>query len=459
MKRTTIILAIVATLAVLFLGSRALSRGQTDPTAGYELATVRRGEIVATVNATGAIAPRNRAVLTFSSPGRITEIKVAVGEQVEVGQVLATIDARDLEQAVAQAEALLRMSQARLDQAKRGAAAEDIAAARANLASAEENLKRLQAGTPARDIEIARLRWEQAKDQLWGAQCQRDATCGNPAAPSSVKDQSEAAVAAASMAAEIARLQYEQAQEGAAANDIRAAEAQVAQAQSTLAQLERGPAAEEIRAAQAQVDQNAASLEQARLRLEGASLRAPFAGIVAGINGRVGEVTGAASPVITLVDLSAYHIDVDIDETAVGQVHEGQTAEITLDAFPDLLLSGVVTHVDPVGTLAQGLVNYRVTVSLDPTEAPIKADMTAGVSIITVSKQDVILVPNRAVRRDSEGRYVEVVVDGRIQRQSVEVGIANETETEIIEGLEEGMQVIAGAARQPMLPSNLFGGR
>ena len=153
MKRTTIILAIVAVLGILFLGSRALSANRSSGSlVGYELATARRGEIVATVNATGAVTPRNRAVLTFASPGRITAIKVAVGEKVQAGQELATIDARDLEQAVAQAEAMLRMSEARLAQAKRGATAEEIAAAKANLDSAQENLKRLQAGTSARDI-------------------------------------------------------------------------------------------------------------------------------------------------------------------------------------------------------------------------------------------------------------------------------------------------------------------
>ena len=460
MKRTTIILAIVAVLGILFLGSRALSANRSSGSlVGYELATARRGEIVATVNATGAVTPRNRAVLTFASPGRITAIRVAVGEQVQAGQELATIDARDLEQAVAQAEAMLRMSEARLAQAKRGATAEEIAAAKANLDSAQENLKRLQAGTSARDIEIARLRWEQAKDHLWSAQAQRDATCGNPSAPSALKDQAQAAVASASMAAEIARLQYEQAQEGASPNDIKAAEAQVAQAQANYVRLANGPAAEEIRAAQAQVDQNAASLEQARLRLEGATLKAPFAGIVAGINGRVGEVASSAAAVITLVDLSSYHVDVNIDETSIGQVGVGQPAELYLDAFPDQALTGKVTHVDPVGTLSQGLVNYRVTVEIDPTEIPLKADMTASVNIITARKSDVVLVPNRTVRRDREGRYVEVIIDGRPQRQSIEVGLSNESETEVVSGLQEGMQVVVSAPRQAFLGTTALEGR
>ena len=459
MKRTMTIVLSLAALAVFgYLGSRAAGGRSGGPIAGYETATARRGEIVAKVAATGSIAPRSRAALSFAAPGRITAIKVSVGERVQAGQVLATIDSRDLQQAVAQAEAVLRMSQARLAQAQKSVAAEEIAAAKAAVTSAQANLDRLRAGTSARDLEIARLRWEQAKDQLWSAQAQRDATCGNPNAPSYAKDQSQAAVASAEMAAEIARLQYEQAKEGPSGDDVRAAEAQLAQAQANLARLTHGPATEEVRIAQAQVDQNAAALEAARLRLEGANLTAPFVGVVAAINGRVGEVANVTLPVMTLVDLGTYRIDVDIDEASIGQVQVGQKAEITLDAFPDKTLGGRVTHIDPVGTLSQGLVNYHVTVQLDPTDLPVKADMTASVNIVIARKPNVVLVPNRAVRRDRDGRYLEVIVDGQIRRQNVETGLSSETDTEVVKGLEEGVQVVVSAPRQSPY-GNLLGGR
>lgn len=460
MKRTMIIiLSIAAIVVVIFLGSRAFRASSASATAGYETAAARRGELVAMVNATGSIAPRSRAALNFPTPGRITEIKVAVGDQVQGGQELATMDARELEQAVAQAEATLRISQARLDQARHGATAEQVTAAKANLTSAQENLNRLNAGTSEQDVEIARLRWEQAKDELWGAQCQRDATVGNASIPEATKAQSRAAVASAEMAAEIARLQYEQAKAGPSATDVRAAEAQVAKAQADLASVSSGASAEEISAAQAQLDQNAAAVQQARLRLEGATLKAPFAGIVAGISGRVGELAGATVPVITLVDLSLYHIDVDIDEASIGQLALGQKAEINLDAFPSKTLAGQVTHIDPVGTLSQGLVNYAVTVQLESTDLPLKADMTASVNIVTARKANVLLVPNRAVRSDRDGRYVQLMADGKITRLSVETGLSNESDTEIVKGLQEKALVVVSAPRQSPFAASALTGR
>lgn len=460
MKRILVILLLAAAVGLASVaGVWAVGLREGGPAAGYETMVAQRGEITAKVNATGSIAPRNRVALNFPTPGRITEINASVGERVRAGQVLAATDARELQQAVAQAEAMLRMSEARLSAAQASVLSEDVAAARANLASAQENLNRLKAGPAARELEMARLRWEQAKDQLWSAQAQRDATCGNPSAPGYLKDQTRAAVASAEMGAEIARLQYEQAQEGPGAADLRAAEAQVAQAQANLARLTSEAAAAEISIAQAQVEQNAAALQQAKLRLENATLKAPFDGIVAACSGRVGEVSSVTDSVITLVDLSAYRIDVDIDESSIGQVKLGQKAEIILDAFPEHQLAGQVTHIDPVGTLSQGLVSYRVTVQLDPTEVPLKADMTATVNIITAYKADAILVPTRAVRRDREGRFVEVLVDGKVRRQAVEIGLSSDTETEITRGLNEGARVIISAPRQSPFTSSLLGGR
>jgi len=240
---------------------------------------------------------------------------------------------------------------------------------------------------------------------------------------------------------------------------VQAAEAQLAEAQANLARLTSNPAAAEVRAAQAQVDQNAASLEQARLRLEGAVLRAPFAGVVAGVTGRAGELASMNAAVITLVDLWQYHIDVDIDEASIGQIEPGQKAEIALDAFPEKGLTGQVTHIDPVGTLSQGVVNYAVTVQLDPSDVPIKADMTASANIITARKANVLLVPNRAVRRDGQGRFVEVIADERVIRQDVETGLSNEAVTEITEGLQEGVRVVVSAPRQSPFAPKPSGGR
>ncbi|MCL6431504.1 MAG: efflux RND transporter periplasmic adaptor subunit [Anaerolineae bacterium] len=453
-KIITIALSVVLLAGLAILASQAMRATPGASLAGYELAPVERGEIVATVNATGSVAPRSRAVLAFAATGRIAEINVSVGDRVQAGQKLATIDAREMQQAVAQAEALLRASQARLEELRRGPSPDQVNAAKASVASAQEYLNLLNAGASPREVEIARLRWEQAKDELWKAQSYRDATCGNPQVSEAAKDQSRAAVAAAEMAAEIARLQYEQVKDGPSATDIRAAEAQLAEAQANLARLTSGPSAQEIRAAQAQVDQNLAALEQARLRLEGTTLTAPFDGVVVAVNGHIGELVSVTTPVITLADLSAYHIDVEIDEASIGQVEIGQEAQIVLDAFPDKPLRGRVSRIAPAGTLSQGVVNYGVTVDLEPTEVAVKADMTASVNIVVARKANVLLVPNRSVRRDRLGRYVEIVVDNEIKRQDVEAGLSNETHTEVSKGLTEGMVVVVSAPRQsPFAPS------
>ncbi len=447
-KAITIAVILTVVLALGLLAYRAYAVRRSVPTAELETIHVERGTIVATVNATGSVAPKARVTLAFKSAGRVAEILVEEGERVEAGQILARLETADLELAVAQAEATLAMSEAQLEQIRKGPSAQDLAAAEASLASAQANLAKLLAGASERDIEIAKLNWDQAKNNLWAAQLERDSIAGNKMSSDSAVDAANARVAAAETAVEIARLQYEQTKAGPTEHDIAIAQAQVDQAQAALDKLKQGPTPEELAIAQAQVDQARAALAQARLRLEEAAIVAPFAGTVASIGAEVGELVSSATPMIVLVDLSGYHIDVSIDEIDISQVAEGQEVVITLDAFPEEELSGKVARIDPIGTVNQGVVTYGVTIEIAPTEVPIKPDMTANVDIVVDRKEDVLLVPNRALRRDQRGEYVEVVFGGQLQRAYITTGLSNEAVTEVLEGLEEGAEVVVSAPRR-----------
>jgi len=196
------------------------------------------------------------------------------------------------------------------------------------------------------------------------------------------------------------------------------------------------------------VDQARAALAQARLRLEEAVLVAPFAGTVASVDINVGELASSAKPAIVLVDLSALHLDITVDEIDIGRIEVGQEVNIALDAFPDVELKGRVTRIDPVGTVVQGVVTYGVRIELEPTEVPIRPGMTANVDILVERREEVLLVPNRALRRDGRGKYVEVLAGGQRQRRYVTTGLSDGAFTEVIEGLKEGERVIVSASRR-----------
>jgi RND family efflux transporter MFP subunit len=370
---------------------------------------------------------------------------------------LARLDSRQLELSTAQAEATLRISEAGLAQALAGPDQADIAAAEAAVESAQASLERLLSGPTAYDLRSAKLSVDAARNQLWSAQAQRDSTRGNPLSTQAAVDAAEAQVLVAEVNVEQAILAQERLGEPANEADVALARSQLAQAEAQLQRLRQMPTEEELAIAEAQVAQSRAALAQSKLRIDDAVLTAPFAGTVLATNGSVGELVGAAVPVVVLADLESYHVESSIDETDIGRVQLQQDADIVLDAFPDVTVRGRVTHIEPLGQSTQGVVSYGVLVQVLTTEVPLRPNMTAIVDIVVDRKEGVLVVPNRAIRRETSGRrYVELLNGQDVEQRYVTTGLSNDLVTEIVSGLNEGEEVIVSAPRESVLEQ--FGG-
>lgn len=453
-----VVLAIVGGLA--FWGLDRLRRVGSAALEDMQTVAVQRGPLLATVDTAGTVEMARSVSLVFQASGQVQEVAVSEGDAVKAGQVIARLDTTDAELQVAQAEASLAVAEAQLALAKKGSTAEDIASAQAALASAEEGLKRLQAGATAEEVEIARLRWEQAKDQLWSAQASRDATCGNPMAGGSACDQAEAAVAAAEMAAEIARVQYEQTQKGAGDSELRAAEAQVAQARANLARLVNEPSAENLRVAEAGVAQAEAAVALAKRALEQCALTAPFDGTLSRLDLQVGQVVGPSTIAGVLSGDSRMQIAADMSEVDVARVAQGQQVEITLDALPDRTFKGHVADVAPAGVSTQGVVNFPVTIVFDEADPAIRPGMTANISIIVERRENVLLVPSRAIHTQGSDRVVYVLEGSQIEEIPVQVGMSGDSGTEILDdSLSEGQEVIVSGGLFFQQYIQVYGGR
>lgn len=459
MSRKTVIVAIVAvaviTMAVLGWRNRRAQR--SADLSEYETVAARRDTLVATVNASGSVQPESQVSLTFLSGGLLAQMHVEPGQRVEAGAELARLDTRQLELNVAQAEATLLINETRLAQTQAGPEPADIAAAAAAVESAQAGLGRLLAGPTAYDLRSAKLSVDAARNQLWSAQAQRDSIKGNPLSTQGAIDAAEAQVLVAEINVQQAILAQERLTEPVSEADISLARSQLAQAEAQLQKLQQIPKEEDIAVAAAQVEQARAALEQARLRLEDAILTTPFSATVLATSATVGELVGAAVPVVVLGDLEMYHVDTSIDETDIGRVQLAQDVTITLDAFPDVRLSGRVTRVDPLGRVTQGVVSYDVQVRVLSNEVALRPNMTAIVDIVVDRKEGVLVVPNRAVRRETGGRrYVEILSGGEVKQRFVTTGLNNELVTEIVSGVDEGEEVVVSAPRENVLEQ--FGG-
>ena len=446
MRRVVIIAAII--VAAAGLGYWFLQQGAVKPGAAaedIESVTVERGDIEATVDATGSVEPEAQVTLSFRTGGTLLSLTATEGDEVGEGEVLAELDTAELSLGVAQARLALTSAEASQAKLLHGADADDIQAARANLASAEAALTRMREGPSADEITVAKADLRRAEIALQEAQELYDQFAwvgGIGALPQSV------ALQQATINYEQALAAYNIAMQGPTESELRAAEAAVAQARGQLSSLLDGASEEDLAMAQVAVDQARASLELSELQLAGATIVAPFDGTVAFVGAEVSEQVAPATPMITLIDPSGFYVDVFIDEIDIGQVEVGQEARIALDAYPDEELQGHVEFISPAATENLGAVSYSVRVCFDATATALRAGMTANITIVTQRQEDVLLVPSRAISvdRDTGAFYVERVTDHEIERVEIEIGIQDASYSEVLRGLEEGDQVVVGGS-------------
>jgi len=401
---------------------------------------VTTGTLSAMVNATGTILPEKQTTLSFKSPGRVAEVLVTEGQAVSEGETLARLETADLEYAVAQARLALAIAQVQLLRLQRPPAEQEVAAAQAALESAKASYKKLVGGPSDEQIRVARTNLDQAQAALRQAQAAYDRVADRPEVgllPQSLQLQQ------ATIAYEAAQANFDLAMRPPSEAELAAARSAIAQAEATLSRLQNGVSGEDILLAQLQVEQAQVSLDQAQHQLEGTVLTAPHDGIISAVGVKEGELSGG-QPALTLTDLSQYHIDVTVDEIDIGRITEGQPVTITLDAVPGETLAGQVDRIADAAQLQTGVVGYNVAIRLKPTDAPLRAGMTANVDVVTEHHDNVLLVPNRFVRidRTTGQAFVDRLAGQEIQPTEIRIGLRDETMSEVLAGLEEGDVVV-----------------
>jgi HlyD family secretion protein len=248
-----------------------------------------------------------------------------------------------------------------------------------------------------------------------------------------------------------ARARLDELLAGADADQVRAAQSNVwaaaAQRDAAQAQLDlllAGATDEQIADAEAQVAQARAALRAAELSMEDAALRAPFDSVVAEVDVTAGQMASAGLPAVTLLDTSQFRVAVRLDEIDVGRLAEGQTARVALDPLPGVQIRGTVERIAPVATLEGGVVYYDVDLALAPTDAAIRADMTANATILVQEFTDVLKIPTWVVRvdRDTGQTYVHRQVGDEIERVDVALGVRHEGFAQVLDGLAEEDEVV-----------------
>lgn len=398
-------------LILLFAATRFFGSGDGDTYATQE---IRRGDLTVTVSATGNLQPTNEVEVGSEQSGLVTDVYVDNNDRVTKGQPIARLDTSRLRDTITQNQAALAAVQAQVAQAQASAVQ-----ARANIGRLEE-VYRLSGGKVPSKTELDTGRAENLR----------------------------------------------------AIAGVRAAQAQVTQAQATLS--------------------------SSQTNLAKATIYSPVTGVVLSRQIDPGQTVAASftAPVLFTIaeDLSAMKLEVKVDEADVGQVREGQRATFNVDAYPGRTFPAQIRRVD-VGANASGstssgsssttsaaassaVVAYTAELAVQNSNLQLRPGMTATADIITMEKRNVLLVPNAALRfqpsaggasnsggvtsvmmpprrmggqrrerqvsigRGSRQTVYVLDADGKPKAVEVTVGDTNGSVTEVVGGLQPGQKVI-----------------
>lgn len=229
--------------------------------------------------------------------------------------------------------------------------------------------------------------------------------------------------------------------------DIATYKAALRSQEAELLKKRTGARQTELQAARARVNQAAAELSRAKAKLEDATLRAPIDGTITKVNLKAGEFTGGldiAEYSFSMLGATPYRVEMFVAEIDIPKVQYAQTGAIDLDAFPDEPFTIHVSEIDPTATDRDGVPKYRVKLDLSTQDARLKIGMTGDAEIFTDSREDVVIIPGRAVYAGEDGKdAVRILKNGEIGERRVTMGMeGREGETEVIFGIGEGETVI-----------------
>ena len=367
-----VLFAVGVTIAI-----NLIACGGTPTPTPTAAATIPAVKATGRVVAEGKVVPVKSAALSFQTAGTVAQIPVSTGDSVAAGKVLLSLDTRQLDLALAEAEANLVAAQAKYNQIKRGPTVDESNAAQQDVKSAQAAYDSLL-HPPQNDLLALKSDLDKAKAQADRAQSAYD-RIGGDSNPFAGMTAERAALQSAWLDYQKALALYNSKLSPSDAQ-IQQAMATVQTAKSNLAKLT--PTAEDLAAAEAAMNAAKAARDLATDNLNRANLTAPFAGTVITIDPKVGEAVAAGTAVARIADTSNFQVETtDLTEINIVNVKEGDSASVTLDAIPNLELTGKVDSIKGFGENRQGDIVYTLVVKLDQQDARLRWNMTAKVTL------------------------------------------------------------------------------
>ncbi|MBE6066405.1 MAG: efflux RND transporter periplasmic adaptor subunit [Clostridium lundense] len=358
-----------------------------------QVASVKKDTIKDITMISGKVIPTQEVAVSPKLGGKVTNIRVKVGDKVNKGDILFALDDSDSQTRVEQAQSGVQSSQAAIEQAQSGVASAKAAydTAKANY---EANLEK---------IENAKVNLERMKVLY------------------------EEGI--------ISKSQYEQAQLAASDSSLEVVKSQLAQAEAAYKQ----PQASQ-KQAQAAMGQATSVYKQAVQALEDTVVRAPIDGFVTSLNIEVGETSSNMQAPITISSLNKVYVKVNVTENIINKIKSGDKVTANFSALNNKEFVGTISTITPAANSTTQL--FDVNIEIDNKDNIIKAGMFANVKFSTSAKNNALIVKSEAVLQKEDKNIVYIVKNNKTIEKQVSIGIDNGDFAEITSGLAQGDKVV-----------------
>ncbi len=414
--RRRYVVALVAMAAVVAVGFAF--RG-TQSTAGqYMTARIERGNLRNTVTATGTLQAVTTVLVGSQASGTISALNADFNSKVRKGQVIAQLDPSEAKAQVISARANLEQARASLAQARAGVAQSraGVGNAQAQTVAAKSTVQNQAAGVLSARANLAVMK-AQSDDALAFLRQQESLLKAGVIAQREY-DIANTAYKSAQARHEQAAAQLNQ----AILSEQSATQAGMAQSQSQVqqsqAQVQQSQA--QVQAAEAQVQQAQAALQLAEISLSHTTITSPIDGVVVSRDVDVGQTVAASLSAPTLFtianDLKQMQVIANIDQADIGLVEQAKGVQFSVDAFPSLSFTGTIQQIrlNPVNT--QNVVTYNVAIEVSNPEEKLKPGMTTNLTFTIDERNNVLKVPNSALRFTPPDATTERTGNGQRQR-------------------------------------------
>lgn len=384
--------------AIVFAGLYFWSDDSSTPQ--YMTARIERGNLRNTVTATGALQAVTTVQVGSQASGTISALYVDFNSVVKKGQVVAQLDPATAKAQVDQARANLEQSRASLAQARAAVvnARAGITDAQARSLAARSTVQNNQAGVTGAEANVAVLKAQQ--DDAMSLLKQQESLLKAGVIAQRDYDVATTAYKTAEARYNQAVAQLNQAklsEQSSASAGIAQGQAAVEQSQAQVKQAEA-----QVQQTAAQVQQAQAALSMAEVNLSHTTITSPIDGVVVSRDVNVGQTVAASLSAPTLFtianDLTQMQVIANIDQADIGLVEQAKSVKFSVDAFPGKEFDGQIEQMRLNPVNVQNVVTYNVVIDVNNPEQKLKPGMTANLTITIDERNNVLKVPNSALR-------------------------------------------------------------